>query len=227
MSTTSGSTSLVHPQSLIHSLVEFVDGSLKAQLGLPDMRIPIQYALTYPRRVGRPGAAPGPGRDHPTMTFEPPDEARFPALAIARAAGGRGPARHGRAHRRRRGRRAAVPRRDAVLPGHRARWSSGAVDALRRGARPGRRRRSIALDAEVRAWAQRHRRSRPGAVRRDPRRRHRHRPAAGHPGRPGGHPRVRATSSWLAARTCASTSSASASRPVPRCSTRAGDHLHA
>ena len=47
---------LVHPESLIHSLVEFVDGSLKAQLGLPDMRIPIQYAVSYPRRV--PGPAP-------------------------------------------------------------------------------------------------------------------------------------------------------------------------
>ena len=47
---------VVHPQSLVHSLVEFVDGSLKAQLGLPDMRIPIQYALTYPRRVRFAGA---------------------------------------------------------------------------------------------------------------------------------------------------------------------------
>ena len=44
---------VVHPQSIIHSAVEFVDGSLKAQLGLPDMRLPIQYALTFPRRAAR------------------------------------------------------------------------------------------------------------------------------------------------------------------------------
>ena len=81
---------LVHPQSLIHSLVEFVDGSLKAQLGLPDMRIPIQYAVTYPRRV----AGPAPRLDlleHAELTFEAVDEARFPALRIAREAGARGP----------------------------------------------------------------------------------------------------------------------------------------
>ena len=53
---------VVHPQSVIHSLVEFVDGSLKAQLGLPDMRIPIQYALTHPRRVRLAGTAPLVGR---------------------------------------------------------------------------------------------------------------------------------------------------------------------
>jgi len=81
---------LVHPQSLVHSLVEFVDGSLKAQLGLPDMRIPIQYALTWP------GRSPGPAPrldlvEHPTMTFEAPDTARFPALALARDAATMGP----------------------------------------------------------------------------------------------------------------------------------------
>ena len=81
---------VIHPQSLIHSLVEFVDGSLKAQLGLPDMRIPIQYAIDHPHR--RPG--PAPRLDllvHDRMTFEPPDEARFPALPVARAAGLAGP----------------------------------------------------------------------------------------------------------------------------------------
>ena len=80
---------LIHPQSLVHSLVEFIDGSLKAQLGLPDMRIPIQYALTWPRRI----AGPAPRLDlltHPRMEFSAPDEARFPALAIARDAGRRG-----------------------------------------------------------------------------------------------------------------------------------------
>ncbi|MEO7117516.1 MAG: 1-deoxy-D-xylulose-5-phosphate reductoisomerase [Candidatus Limnocylindrales bacterium] len=81
---------VIHPQSLIHSLVEFVDGSLKAQLGLPDMRIPIQYAVTFPHRQH----GPAPRLDlleHPTMTFEAPDETRFPALSIARDAGERGP----------------------------------------------------------------------------------------------------------------------------------------
>jgi 1-deoxy-D-xylulose-5-phosphate reductoisomerase len=81
---------LIHPQSLIHSLVEFVDGSLKAQLGLPDMRIPIQYAVTYPRRV--PG--PAPRLDllaHAELTFEAPDPDRFPALRVCRDAALRGP----------------------------------------------------------------------------------------------------------------------------------------
>jgi 1-deoxy-D-xylulose-5-phosphate reductoisomerase len=81
---------VVHPQSIIHSAVEFVDGSLKAQLGLPDMRLPIQYALTYPRRVPSP-AAPVNLLDGPALTFQPVDEARFPALAIAREAGRAGP----------------------------------------------------------------------------------------------------------------------------------------
>ena len=81
---------LVHPQSLVHSLVEFVDGSIKAQLGLPDMRIPIQYAISHPNRH----AGPAPRLDlleHPTLTFEPPDTSRFPALEVARDAGRRGP----------------------------------------------------------------------------------------------------------------------------------------
>jgi 1-deoxy-D-xylulose-5-phosphate reductoisomerase len=70
--------------------VEFVDGSLKAQLGLPDMRIPIQYAVSYPRRQ----AGPAPRLDlldHDRLTFEPVDELRFPSLAIARRAGRQGP----------------------------------------------------------------------------------------------------------------------------------------
>ncbi len=81
---------LVHPQSLVHSMVEFVDGSLKAQLGLPDMRIPIQYALTWPSRI--PG--PAPRLDLLTqdaLRFEAPDESRFPALALARHAFVAGP----------------------------------------------------------------------------------------------------------------------------------------
>jgi 1-deoxy-D-xylulose-5-phosphate reductoisomerase len=81
---------VVHPQSIVHSMVEFVDGSLKAQLGLPDMRIPIQYALTYPEHL--PSPAPRlTEADIPTLSFEPVDTGRFPALDIGREAGRRGP----------------------------------------------------------------------------------------------------------------------------------------
>jgi 1-deoxy-D-xylulose-5-phosphate reductoisomerase len=81
---------VIHPQSIVHSAVRFVDGSLKAQLGTPDMRLPIQYALTHPDRRPSPAAAPdlvGAGR----LEFRAPDEARFPALRIAREAGRLGP----------------------------------------------------------------------------------------------------------------------------------------
>ncbi len=73
---------LVHPQSVIHSAVQFVDGSVKAQLGTPDMRIPIQYALTYPQRWH----SDVPRLDlfkHNTLTFEEPDLQRFPNLRLA------------------------------------------------------------------------------------------------------------------------------------------------
>jgi 1-deoxy-D-xylulose-5-phosphate reductoisomerase len=76
---------LVHPQSIVHSLVEFCDGSLIAQLGSPDMRIPIAYCLAWPERIN----GPAPRLDlakHATLTFEEPDVARFPALALARHA---------------------------------------------------------------------------------------------------------------------------------------------
>jgi 1-deoxy-D-xylulose-5-phosphate reductoisomerase len=81
---------VIHPQSVVHSAVRFVDGSLKAQLGTPDMRLPIQYALTYPDRRPSPAAPPdliATGR----LDFRAPDEDRFPALRIARDAGRRGP----------------------------------------------------------------------------------------------------------------------------------------
>ncbi|MDL2336073.1 MAG: 1-deoxy-D-xylulose-5-phosphate reductoisomerase, partial [Chloroflexota bacterium] len=81
---------VVHPQSIVHSMVEFADGSLKAQLGLPDMRIPIQYALTYPQHLPSPAPRLA-GSDIPTLSFEPVDTARFPALDIGRAAGKQGP----------------------------------------------------------------------------------------------------------------------------------------
>ena len=77
---------VIHPQSVVHSAVRFVDGSLKAQLGTPDMRTPIQYALTYPDRRPSPSAAVdlvAAGR----LDFRAPDSGRFPALRIAREAG--------------------------------------------------------------------------------------------------------------------------------------------
>ena len=77
---------LVHPESVVHSLVEFVDGGLIAQLGLPDMRMPIQYALTYPDRLKlsthRLDLA-----EVGTLHFERPDTERFPGLRLAREAG--------------------------------------------------------------------------------------------------------------------------------------------
>ena len=81
---------VIHPQSVVHSAVEFVDGSLKAQLGTPDMRTPIQYSLTYPHR--RPSAAPALDLSTvPDLHFEAPDEERFPALRVAREAAAQGP----------------------------------------------------------------------------------------------------------------------------------------
>jgi 1-deoxy-D-xylulose-5-phosphate reductoisomerase len=77
---------VVHPQSVVHSAVLFVDGSLKAQLGTPDMRLPIQYALTHPERLPSPTTPPdlvAAAR----LDFRAPDETRFPALRIAREAG--------------------------------------------------------------------------------------------------------------------------------------------
>ena len=148
---TTRSTWSIHPQSVVHSAVRFVDGSLKAQLGTPDMRTPIQYALTYPDRRPSPSAAVdlvAAGR----LDFRAPDEARFPALRIAREAG-------------RIGQRATtaliaaddvavapVPRRDARL--RRIPRPAGGRRRPVRGAAPTRRRTSttlIALDAEVRA----------------------------------------------------------------------------
>jgi 1-deoxy-D-xylulose-5-phosphate reductoisomerase len=81
---------VIHPQSVVHSAVQFVDGSLKAQLGTPDMRLPIQYALTYPDRRPSP-AAPADLVATARLDFRAPDETRFPALRIAREAGPLGP----------------------------------------------------------------------------------------------------------------------------------------
>jgi 1-deoxy-D-xylulose-5-phosphate reductoisomerase len=73
---------IVHPQSIIHSLVQFEDGSLKAQMGLPDMKLPIQYALHYPTRL-RSSFPRFNFVDYPSLTFEKPDLDTFRNLAIA------------------------------------------------------------------------------------------------------------------------------------------------
>jgi 1-deoxy-D-xylulose-5-phosphate reductoisomerase len=80
---------LLHPECVVHSMVEFVDGSVKAQLGSPDMALPIQYALTYPLRL------PGPSShlswdERRMLTFSPVDRSQFPCLRLADEAGGAG-----------------------------------------------------------------------------------------------------------------------------------------
>lgn len=77
---------VVHPQSVIHSMVEYVDGSIIAQLSTPDMCLPIQYALTYPERVASGRVQTNFARIG-CLQFEEPDQDRFPALALARRAG--------------------------------------------------------------------------------------------------------------------------------------------
>jgi 1-deoxy-D-xylulose-5-phosphate reductoisomerase len=76
---------LVHPQSVVHSMVEYVDGSVLAQMGSPDMRIPIAYALAYPDRIDTRADQLDLGRVG-SLTFEAPDVERFPALRLARQA---------------------------------------------------------------------------------------------------------------------------------------------
>lgn len=76
---------IIHPQSIIHSMVEFSDGSVKAQLGVPDMKIPIQYAFTYPRH----NPSDWESLDllkNSELTFQPPDNTRFPCIQLAYAA---------------------------------------------------------------------------------------------------------------------------------------------
>ena len=72
----------VHPQSVVHSMVEFCDGSVKAQLGVPDMHLPIRYALGYPERLAT-DAAPLSLTEYGTLTFEDPDMKKFPLLGMA------------------------------------------------------------------------------------------------------------------------------------------------
>ena len=85
---------VVHPQSIVHSCVQFEDGSIKAQLGLPDMKLPIQYALTYPRRLKNDFPRFN-FMDYPSLTFEQPDIETFRNLGLAFEAlrqGGNAPA---------------------------------------------------------------------------------------------------------------------------------------
>ena len=113
---------VIHPQSIVHSAVRFVDGSLKAQLGTPDMRLPIQYALTYPDRQPSPSVAVdliAAAR----LDFRAPDEGPLPGASDRPRGGSDRPARDNGPDRRRRGRRGAVPRRqpgvhrDSAPPG--------------------------------------------------------------------------------------------------------------
>jgi 1-deoxy-D-xylulose-5-phosphate reductoisomerase len=141
---------VIHPQSVVHSLVEFRDGSYKAQLGLPDMRLPIQYALTYPEHL----ASPAPRvdlTDLPHLTFEAPDLERFPGLRIGREAGRRGP----------RASAALIAADDVAVErfmngtldfGGIAALCADAVDHFGDGPAP-ELEELIALDAEVRVWA--------------------------------------------------------------------------
>ncbi|MBN1177380.1 MAG: 1-deoxy-D-xylulose-5-phosphate reductoisomerase [Dehalococcoidales bacterium] len=85
-----GITVLVHPQSIVHSMVEFVDGSVKAQLSRPDMRLPIQYALTYPDRLTNDTLPSIDWSDFSGLAFEQPDMDRFPCLRLAVEAGSEG-----------------------------------------------------------------------------------------------------------------------------------------
>ncbi len=73
---------IVHPQSIIHSMIEFIDGSIMAQLGDADMRTPIQYALSFPNRIERSGRKLN-LLDYPELTFYPPDMNSFPCLSLA------------------------------------------------------------------------------------------------------------------------------------------------
>jgi 1-deoxy-D-xylulose-5-phosphate reductoisomerase len=81
---------LIHPQSIVHSLVEFADGVVKAQLSLPDMRLPIQYALSYPDRLPNDTLPSFDWADFADLTFAQPDMVKFPCLHLAIEAGKKG-----------------------------------------------------------------------------------------------------------------------------------------
>jgi 1-deoxy-D-xylulose-5-phosphate reductoisomerase len=78
---------VVHPESIIHSMLRFIDGSAKAQLGIPDMRVPIQYALTYPQRYHNPAHPRADWAGIGALHFEAVDMGRFRCLSLAYEAG--------------------------------------------------------------------------------------------------------------------------------------------
>jgi len=80
----------VHPQSIVHSFVEFIDGSVVAQMSVPSMELPVLYALTHPERLADDGIPPFDPVAVSPLTFEPVDAGRFPALRLGIAAGKRG-----------------------------------------------------------------------------------------------------------------------------------------
>jgi len=81
---------LVHSQSIVHAIVEFVDGSVKAELALPDMRLPIQYALSYPERLENKALPQLDFSRLEELNFRTPDFEKFPCLKLARTAGEKG-----------------------------------------------------------------------------------------------------------------------------------------
>jgi len=81
---------LIHAECIVHSMVEFIDGAMKAQLGQPDMRLPIQYALSYPERLANPTLPRLDWTQIRDLTFEPPDFETFPCLRLAIDAGKKG-----------------------------------------------------------------------------------------------------------------------------------------
>jgi 1-deoxy-D-xylulose-5-phosphate reductoisomerase len=83
-------TVLVHPQSIVHSMVEFFDGSVKAQLSRPDMRLPIQYALSYPDRLPNDDLPKFDWSKFPGLVFEPPHMDKFPCLRLGIEVGKKG-----------------------------------------------------------------------------------------------------------------------------------------
>src|SRR3989338_8274757 len=81
---------LIHPQSIVHSMVEFIDGSVKAQLSYPDMRLPIQYALSFPERLVNANLRKLDWGEIKNLTFDNPDTDIFPCLKLAIEAGKQG-----------------------------------------------------------------------------------------------------------------------------------------
>ena len=105
---------VVHPQSVVHSMVEYTDGSTIAQLGMPDMRLPIGYALAYPER-GSVGYGVIDWSTLGALEFATPDRTTFRCLDLAYAAGRAGRHGAGAIERRQRGRRRCLPRREAAV----------------------------------------------------------------------------------------------------------------